>query len=235
MNYASVLDNASKAAAGVGVILGLSYAAGLFKMLGFYSSLNAGWVFDLTDIQGFTNEGLPIVMLLLAATLFFLLGLNEMRDFRYRRLALAGSFTLSVVLGWVVLPYLVDTANYNIFLYVAALIGVGGAAWLASLLHDYVQPGKAQVSVFNLGLRLNVILVVFPAIIGCSLASDIKYARESATEVVNEHGRILGMLVRVVGGKYLLLDCNVKYQMTIIETSSSLKLRRSSGRCNAML
>lgn len=235
MNYSSILDVASKAAAGVGVILGISYAVGLFKMISFLNFLNAGWMFGLLDVQAFINEGLPDVILLLAATLFFSVGLTEVDDSRRRLVMWYVSILISVVMSWFVMPYLLGESSNGYLIFFNACIGIAGAVLLARLLRSFVKHGKARFSAVAVMFVLLLILMASPSISGYILADNIKYARESATEVVNENNKVIGVLVRMFGGKYVLLDCNVRYQMTMVDVSSSLKLRRSSGHCKAIL
>lgn len=233
MNFTTLLDGASKVAAGVGVVLGLSYAAGLFKMIGFYSSFGAEWLFENMDVQGFINEGLPLVMMLLVTTVLHIIGLHKAAHRKHKKwmlIILVGISSLFCVT--------MDIPGYEEGSHVtgySAAVGMAGAAFLAWVFHEYTHSKSQSLNVMSAVGSLLIILVASPYLAGKARADVVQNARDGSTEVINANNRIVGVLIRFVGGKYLILDCNVSGQMRFLEPSPSLLLRRSSGRCKAAL
>lgn len=233
MNFTTLLDGASKVAAGVGVVLGLSYAAGLFKMIGFYSSFGAEWLFESMDVQGFINEGLPLVMMLLTTTVLHIIGLHKAAHRKHKKWMLIFLVVISsLICVTMKIPGYEEGSNLNGY---SAAIGMAGAAFLAWVFHEYSHSKSQAFNVMSATGALLIILGAAPYLAGKAKADVVQNGRDGSTEIVNANNRIVGVLVRFVGGKYLILDCNVSGQMRFQEPSPSLFLRRSSGRCKATL
>ncbi|MFG0924660.1 hypothetical protein ACF8SB_02970 [Pseudomonas sp. CJQ_8] len=230
MNFSAVLDGASKAAAGVGVILGMSYVSGLFKIAGFYREFHAEWLFEAMDVQAYISEGLPVtsLLVLIFATHFF--GLSKVKD-RHRPF-----FMLSVVVLTSLVGFLISFFFYpSLSLYISGgtMVGLAGAAFAAWISHSHFYPSRSAVDLYHLILALVLMLSIGPYLVGQGRADDIFNAREETTEIIDSRNKVVGVLVRIVSGKYLAVDCNVRGQLSFYEISPAYRLRRSSGYCKA--
>lgn len=232
MNLSVILDGAGKAAAGLGIVLGMSYISGLFKMSGFYGAFHADWLFDMIDVQAYISEGLPLTSLFLIVFIAQFFGLKKVQENHRGWYILALAVTSSVVGAQVVL-LLVPSVSY--YMLAGMFIGASGSAFAAWIAHDNIFPSRSAVDLYHMVLVLALILGLSPYLVGKARAEDVKKAREETTEVIDAGNRVVGVLVRVVSGKYLVLDCNVQGQLSFYEISPSLKLRRSSGKCSAYL
>lgn len=229
MKLPAVFDGASKAAAGLGVILAMSYIAGLFKMAGFYGAFHADWLFDMLDVQAYISEGLPLTSLLLLTFATYLFGIEKISE-GDRGLYLSGFVVISSVLILLVSVLFIDVILYATAGLVVGLAGAALAAWIA---HGHIYPSRSVSDLYNMVFALIFVLCLSPGLVGKARADDIQNASEETTEIVDSKNRVIGVLVRVVSGKYLALDCDVKGQLRFYEISSSLKLRRSSGQCRS--
>lgn len=234
MSYASILDIVNKAAACVGLILGLSYAAGLFRVLGLCLSLKAGWLFDLMDVQMFINAGLPMVMLSMTAMIMVLCILRDKMPFKRQRSVMVLGIVLSCCAVWMIVPYLGLVGGDNKLRILTVMVLLVGSVIIGWGIHSYLLTGESKSSLVGLFIAASMILIAAPMIEGYVQADDIKYARDTTTEVVDGSNNVVGILVRVIGGKYLVMDCRVKYQMSMLEPSPDVRLRVSSGRCKAL-
>ncbi|USU02954.1 hypothetical protein [Pseudomonas siliginis] len=230
MKLPAVLDGASKAAAGVGVILAMSYMSGLFKMVAFYGAFHADWLFDMLDVQAFISEGLPLTSLLLVLFATYFFGLERISD-GHKRLFLSGFVVISSLA--VILVTVLFIPSVNLYAMTGVLVGSAGAAFAAWVAHGHVYPSRSALHLYNISFGLILVLCISPYLIGKARAGDVQNAREVTTEIVDSKNRVIGVLVRVVSGKYLALDCDVEGQLRFHEISSSLKLRRSSGQCKS--
>jgi hypothetical protein len=235
MSYSVLVDAASKTAAAVGVLLGLAYVAGFFKLLVFYGLLKANWVFELVDVQGFIKEGMPFVMLdvsLVLITYFFLADTDNKKN-KSMSLVLvpvtsivAGLSIASIFYDLVPLYYLAISAAVSVFF-------IGGTL-LAIYLNQYIGGIKPAAKLSNVIGAIMLLLWGFPGLVSYVLADSIKRADSNVQEVVNDKGVVVGLLVGVVAGKFLIWDCELAYQMRMEEIKSDLSVRGASGKCRSI-
>lgn len=230
MNVPAVLEGASKAAAGVGIVLAMSYVSGLFKMVGFYGDFHADWLFDMLDVQGFISEGLPITSLSLIMFATHLFGMGRINHKHKGWILFA--LTIIILLVGLSIPVFFNpnVSRYMIAALAAGLVGAGFAAWIA---HGHIYPSRSTSDMYHMFFALFLMLGLGPYFTGKARTDDIQNAREETTEIIDSKNQVIGVLVRVVSGKYLVLDCNVRGQLSFYEITSSLKLRRSSGQCRS--
>ncbi len=233
MNYSSLFEMMSKAAAGVGVILGLSYVSGFFKSAMFYHELQSGWILQLIDIQGHINKGLPLVVLDLMFMFLFFFFARYMRAFRFLPLFVVVVGVLGVGLAWCIDPFdLQASTEMRVAAFLTAGVAMVGSCTLAWLAHQRLEGVQPNFIFVTLGLAMAFCLA--PGGTGYIAADDLKHLQESAVEIIDEQNDVLGLLVSVVGEKYIMLDCNVMYQMRVVDMSVKVSLRQSSRRCGAI-
>lgn len=232
MSLSVVIDGASKAAAAVGVVLGMSYMAGLSKTIGFYGEFHVDWLFDMLDVQAYINEGLPLTSLCLIVFFTHFFGIKKLHDKYTGWHMLIVVISTSLIAAQAVLSMFPSMSYY---LLAAGVVGSAGAALAAWIAHGNVFPSRSVVDLYHMIMALALVLGLCPYLVGQARAIDVQKAGEGATEIVDASNRVVGVLVRVVAGKYLVLDCNVQGQLSFYEISASLKLRRASGRCSAYL
>lgn len=235
MNYSSLFETATKAAAAVGFIFGLSFVAGLSHRMTFLSGLHAVWMTSLIDVQRFIADGLPFVAILLGTTLVLLLFLREITY-----TGKVGRILLTIMIFSFLSTAIIDLllaesiTLVQVVIQVAAASAVATCPILAWACHGYLHgiPSRHRF-VQTLGSVL-VALCFIPACSGYLKAYDLKFNKETAKEVVTDSGGVAGILVDVIAGKYVMLDCNVQYQIRIDDITSKYRVRRASGSCGAI-
>jgi hypothetical protein len=233
--YSSIMDFAGKAAAAVGVLLGAAYVIGFFKNFTLYINLKSIWILDLIDLQGMIKDGLPFVMQYLFIAVVFFFFLRTIRKHPYLLRILCVVFVLSLVLGWFV-------ANFNSHFelktvtkglaYGIACTGALGAGMLSWSLHSFIEGGRSKLIFINVLIGMNFVLCLVPSVAGYLTAEDLKFGREQVSVLINKNEDVVGLLVGIVGGKYLIMDCSMAYQFWLEDVSSEFKVRQSIGGCN---
>jgi hypothetical protein len=230
-----MMDFASKAAAAVGVVLGAAYVAGLFQNFKLYSNLKSSWALNLIDLQGMIKDGLPIVMVYLFVAIVFFFFIRTLKTFRYLLSSLCLVFVLSAILVWFMERYNGhDEFNAATKGLIFGVVGVGvvGACLLSWSLHGFIEGKRSKFVLINVLIGMHFVLCLVPSVAGYLAAEDLKFGREQVSVLFNEKSDAVGLLVDIVGGKYLILDCNVPYQTWLEDISSKLKIRQAKGVCD---
>ncbi|MCS4312966.1 hypothetical protein M2397_003269 [Pseudomonas sp. BIGb0381] len=231
--YSAMIDVASKTAAAVGVLLGIAYAVGFFSNLMLYSELGSHWVIALIDLQGMIKDGLPFVMLFLIIMIVLFCFLRSQRGGRYLFISLCFVICLTPVIAW--FTPAVDSEisiQTKLLVYGVASVGILGMGMLSWGLHAFIEHKTKGISIVIGLMGMALSFSVAPALVGYLDAKDLKFGREKTSVVFNEKNEAVGLLVKVVGGKFLIMDCLVLNQLWLEEVSSKYKVRKASGLCN---
>jgi hypothetical protein len=231
--YTGFLDQLGKLVVGSGAVLGLAYVSGWIYSVFLYSFLNAPWVMDFIDPQGFIKEGLPLVLActVVAVVSFFsfsdsdhMKGFGNSLLFVVSTVVLFSSFVMSLFgkniesIGWV-----------NALLALFFMFYSSSALGLAIKMIEEKKPRFKVLLVSALGLGS--ILFLFPFYMADQNARSLKSDVSGRSAVVDDKGNVVGVLVNAVSGKYLIADCANPSQMFFAETKSSLKVRPAKPRC----
>ena len=231
--FMSLLDQLGKLVVSSGIILALAYVAGWVYSWWLYRSLQSSWVMKFIEPQGFIKEGLPWIMYCtaVAALSFFSFRNSEsMKGFGNSWMFLVG--TAVIVLTSVSQMFGVNLETFPIYNSVLAFfLSLYAASSLAVSLRMLAEkkPGMQILGVASLGLIGTA--VIFPFANADESARNLKLGGDTRPLVVDDKNVVQGVLVSAVGGKYLILDCKVIYQMTLVEPSAALKVRPSKQHC----
>lgn len=230
--YSAMIDVASKAAAAVGVVLGLAYAVGFFSNLILFSVLGSSWVIALIDLQGMIKDGLPLVMLFLLVMVALLAFLRSQRGDRYLLSSLSFVIFIAFVIAWFS-PAIGNevSAQTKFLVYAVIFVGMLGMGMLSWSLHGFIEQKKTRLTLMSGLVGMALSFSVVPALIGYLSAKDLKFGREKVSVVFNEKNEAAGLLVGVVGGKFLIMDCVILNQLWLETISSKYKIRRAPGAC----
>lgn len=231
--YSAMIDLASKAAAAVGVILGLAYATGFFFNIILFSVLKSSWVIALIDLQGMIKDGLPLVMLFLLIMISFLIFLRSQKGNRNLLITLCIAISFAFVIAWFS-PAIGGEFSFQtkLLIYSVVIVGVLGMGMLSWSLHGFIEQKKPRASLMGGLFGMALSFSVVPAMIGYLTAKDLMFDREKASVVFNEKKEAVGLLVGVLGGKFLIMDCVVLNQLWLEAVSSKYKVREAPGLCN---
>lgn len=231
--YLVLLDQVGKLVVSSGVILALAYVAGYVYSWHLYSALHSTWVLKFIDPQGHIKEGLPWIMYCtaVAGLAFFSFSNSEkMAGFGNGTLFLFASVVIAATS--ISQAFGVNLESFQIFnSFLALLLSLYAASALALSIKMLAErkSGLQVLLVATLGLAGTT--VVFPFLQADELARDLKLGGADRPLVVDEKNITQGILVSAIGSKYLILDCKVPYQLSLVEPTPSLRIRPSVEAC----
>ena len=231
-----ILDGFSKVAVVSTFILGFAYLSGYVYNWVFYKYFRSSWVLSLYSPQDFIRDGLPWVSV---CTVIALIAFN-----RFKHADAMRRVGMAVVLIFCVVVMLISQVGYWMYrvnldshplvngaaeIVLAVLFSSAVAMSIKMMLEG--SSAKETVAVGLLGLVMT--LVCLPAMRAVDDYGVLRQARENVPVVMTESGKVIGVLLGAIAGKFLIYDCSTLYKLTLHDITSGLSVAPAPMQCRA--